>query len=135
MFGVRQMAMVNLLGLMERAGVSPEVARPAAWTVFFLSAGLLLALWKRNPLNPPFALAMWLAVFTAPHLYGHDLALLLVTFATLSNPNPLILLISSLALIATNVALNNWQFAIVYLFMGVLLALSIMDLRRARAAT
>lgn len=135
MFGVRPLAMVNLLGLMERAGVSPEVARPVAWTAFFLSATLLLVLWKRNPLNPPFALTMWLAVFTSPHLYGHDLALLLVSFATLSKPNALILLVSSLALVASNIILNNWQFAIVYLLFGMLLALSIKDLHHARTST
>jgi hypothetical protein len=135
MFGMRPLIMFNLLGLMERAGVSPDFARPVAWAVFSLSAILLLVIWKWNPSNPPFALTVLLAVFTSPHLHGHDLALLLVSFATLSNPNPLFLLVSSLALATLNVIPNNWQFAVVYLLMGALLAMSIKDLHRPGTAT
>lgn len=134
-FGMRPLIMFNLLGLMERAGVSPDVARPIAWAAFSLSAISLLVIWKRSPLNPPFALTVLLAVFTSPHLHGHDLALLLVSFATLSMPNPLFLLATSLALAALNIIPNNWQFAVVYLLMGALLAMSIKDLRHPNTAT
>jgi hypothetical protein len=135
MFGVRPLSMFNLLGLLERAGVSPETARPVAWVMFLLSAFFLLFMWKRNPSKPPFALTMLLAVFTSPHLHGHDLALLLVSFATLSSPNALFLLVSSLALVAISIISTNWQFAVVYLLMGALLIISIKDVRRPGTAT
>jgi hypothetical protein len=135
MFGVRPLSMFNLLGLMERAGVSPETARPVAWVMFLLSAFFLLFMWKRNPSKPPFALTMLLAVFTSPHLHGHDLALLLVSFATLSSPNALFLLVSSLALVAISIISTNWQFAVVYLLMGALLIMSIKDVRRPGTVT
>ena len=135
MFGVRPLSMFNLLGLMERVGVNPETARPVAWVMFLLSAFFLLFVWKRNPSKPPFALTMLLAVFTSPHLHGHDLALLLVSFATLSKPNALFLLVSSLAFIALNIVSNNWQFAVAYLLMSALLTMSIRDLRHTDTAT
>jgi hypothetical protein len=135
MFGVRPLSMFNLLGLMERVGVNPETARPVAWVMFLLSAFFLLFVWKRNPAKPPFALTMLLAVFTSPHLHGHDLALLLVSFATLSSPNALFLLVSSLALVALSIISTNWQFAVVYLLMGALLIMSIKDVRRPGTVT
>jgi len=135
MFGVRPLWMFNLLGLMERAGVRPEIARPVAWVVFFLTAVGLLVLWRRNSLKPPFALTVLLAVFTSPHLYQHDLALMLASFATLSKPNALFILASSLALIVLNIIPNNSRFPVVYLFMGVVLIMSIEDLRRLRSTT
>jgi hypothetical protein len=134
-FGMRPLAMLNLLGLMERAGVSPDVARPVSWVVFSLAAISLLFIWKRSPLNPPFALTVLLAVFTSPHLHGHDLALLLVSFATLANPNALFLLVSSLALVALSIISTNWEFAVVYLLMGALLIMSIKDVLRSDTAT
>ena len=135
MFGVRPLTMFNFLGLMERAGASPEVARPIAWVIFLLAAISVLVLWKRDPLNPPFAVTMLLAIFTSPHLLGHDLALLLVSFVTLSKPNALFLLVSSLALVALSIVSTNWQFAVVYLLMGALLIMSIKDVRRPGTAT
>lgn len=135
MFGMHPLAMYNLLGLMERAGVSPDAARPVAWLIFLLSAILMLVVWKRSPLHPPFALTMLLAVVTSPHLHEHDLALLLVTFVTLSKPNALFLLVSSLALAASSIISNNRQFAVAYLLMGALLTISIKDVHHARTAT
>ncbi len=127
-FGMRPLFMLNLLGLMERAGVTPDVARPIAWAAFFVAAILLLVLWKRSPLSPPFALTIVLAVFTSPHLYAHDLALLLVSFASLTKPYPLFLLVSSMALVALNIIPGNWQIAVAYLFLGVLLFMSVKDM-------
>jgi hypothetical protein len=135
MFGVRPLTMLNLLGVMERAGVSPHVARPVSWALFLLAAIAVLALWKRNPLNPPLALTVLLAVLTSPHLLGHDLALLLVSFTTLAKPNALFLLVSSVALLVLNIISNNWQFAAVYLLMGGLLVMSIKDIRHPDTAT
>jgi hypothetical protein len=135
MFGMRPLSMFNLLGLMERVGVNPETARPVAWVMFFLSAFFLLFVWKRNLSKPPFALTMLLAVFTSPHLHGHDLALLLVIFATLSNPNALFLLVSSLVLIVLSIISTSWQFAVAYLLMGALLIMSIKDVRQPSTAT
>jgi hypothetical protein len=130
-FGVRPLMMLNLLGLMERAGVTPDVARPVAWMIFSISAIFLLLVWKRNPSNPPFALTVLLAVFTSPHLYGHDLALLLASFATLTKPNALFLLVSSLALVALNIVPNNLQVAVVYLLMCALLFMSVKEMHRS----
>ena len=135
MFGVRPLMMFNLLGVMERVGVSPHIARPVAWIVFLLAAIAMLALWKRNPLNPPFALTVLLAVFTSPHLLSHDLALLLVSFATLAKPYAIFLQVSSVALVVLTVISSNWQFAAVHLLMGGLLVMSIKDIRHPDAAT
>jgi hypothetical protein len=134
MFGVRPLMMFNLLGVMERVGVSPQIARPVSWIVFLLAAIAVLALWKRNPFNPPFALTVLLAVFTSPHLLRHDLALLLVSFATLAKPKALFLQVSSVALVVLTVMSSNWQFAAVYLLMGGLLAMSIKDIRHPDTA-
>lgn len=133
LFGMRPLAMFNMLGLVERAGMSPEVARPLAWIIFLLAAISMFVVWKRNPLNPPFALTMLLAVFTSPHLHLHDLALLLVVFATLARAHALLLLVSSLALVALNLNSSKWQFAAAYILMGALMAMSIKDLRRSNA--
>jgi hypothetical protein len=135
MFGVRPLMMFNLLGVMERVGVSPHVARPVAWIVFLLAAIAVLALWKRNPLNPPLALTVLLAVFTSPHLLVHDLALLLVSFATLAKPYAIFLQVSSVALVVLSVISSNWRFAAVYLLMGGLLVMSIKDIRHPDTAT
>jgi len=134
MFGMRPLAMFNLLGLMERAGVSPDLARPVAWIIFLIAAISVLAVWKRNPSHPPFALTVLLAVLTSPHLHEHDLALLLISFATLSKPNALFLLVSSLAIAALNIISSNWQFAVAYLAMAALMTLSIKDVRHPETA-
>jgi hypothetical protein len=134
-FGMHPLDMYNLLGLMERAGIHHDVARPVAWLIFFLSAIVMLVVWKRSPLNPPFALTMLLAVVTSPHLHQHDLALLLITFVTLSKPSALFLLVSSLALAGPDMVSNQRQFAVAYVLMGALLTISIKDLRHVRTAT
>jgi hypothetical protein len=134
-YGMHPLAMYNLLGLMERAGVSPDLARPIAWVLFLLAAISVLAVWKRNPLNPPFALTMLLAVITSPHLHEHDLALLIVTFVTLSNPNALFLLASSLALGCFDIMWIDLRFVVGYLAIGALLASSIKDARHPATAT
>ncbi len=135
MFGVRPLMMANLLGLMERSGVNPSTARPIAWVVFFLTAAGLLVVWKRNSSRPPFALTVLLAVFTSPHLYGHDIALLLGSFATVSKSNALLLLVSSMALISSNIIPNNLQFVVMYIFMTAVLIMSITDVRRLATAS
>ena len=134
-FGVRPLEMLNLLGLMERAGISPGLARPVAWGAFFLAAIALLFVWKRSPLKAPVGLTMVVAVFTSPHLLGHDLALLLVSFVTLAKPNALLLLASSLAFVALNLAPSYIQYGVVYLVLGALATLTIRDLLRARQLT
>jgi hypothetical protein len=126
-FGVHPLAMFNLLGLMERTGVSPGVARPVSWLIFVLSAALMLVFWKRNPLIPPMALTVLLAVITSPHLHKHDLTLLIVTFVSLTKPHPLILLASSIALGLMTIFAIRWQFAVAYTLMAALLILSVRD--------
>ena len=136
-FGVRPLEMFNLLGLMERAGVSSHFARPIAWAIFVLASISLFFIWKRQPSNPPFALTILLAVFTSPHLLGHDLALLLVCFTTVAKPTALFLLGSSLAFVTLSIFFaSKWQFAFAYLLMGALLAMAIRDIRQpGRAAS
>jgi len=133
-YGMHPLAMYNLLGLMERAGVSPDVARPVAWAVFLLAAMSLVAVWKRSPLKPPFALTVLLAIITSPHLHEHDLALLLVSFATLSKPNALVLLASSLAFGCFDIIWTDVRFVVAYLVVGALLAVSIRDFRHRLSA-
>jgi hypothetical protein len=134
-FGMRPDAMFNLLGFMQRAGIGPGITRPVAWLIFLLSAVFALYLWRRNPSNPPVALTILLAVFTAPHLHGHDLALLLVTFVTLASPNHLFLLISSMALGAFDIVWTDWRYAVAQLVMGTLLVVAIRDARHRRRQT
>jgi hypothetical protein len=126
-FGVHPLAMFNLLGLMERTGVSPGVARPVSWVIFFLAAALMLVFWKRNPLIPPMALTVLLAVITSPHLHKHDLTLLIVTFVSLMKPYHLILLASSVALGVLTIFAIRWQFAAACTLMAALLILSVRD--------
>jgi len=126
-FGVHPLAMFNLLGLMERIGVSPGVARPVSWAIFFLAAALMLVFWKRDPLIPPMALTVLLAVITSPHLHTQDLTLLIVTFVSLKKPYPLILLVSSLALGILTIFSIQWLFAVAYTLMAALLILSVKD--------
>jgi hypothetical protein len=131
-FGMHPLVMYNLLGFMERAGASPNLARPIAWITFLLAAISVVALWKRRPLNPPFALTILLAVITSPHLHEHDLALLIVTFVTLSKPNAFFLIASSLALGCFDIILTDMRFIVSALVLGVLLVMSIKDVRRLR---
>ncbi len=53
-FGMRPLAMVNLLGLMERAGVSPDVARPVAWAGIFPFRYLATCCLEAESLKPAF---------------------------------------------------------------------------------
>lgn len=133
-YGMHPLAMYNLLGLLERAGMSPNLARPIAWIVFLFAAIAVLALWRRRTLSPPFALTMLLAVITSPHLHEHDLALLIVSFATLSKPNALLVLASTLALGCFEVIWIDWRYVVGYLVMGVLLTMAIKDVRHLNSA-
>jgi hypothetical protein len=126
-FGVRPETMFNLLGLMERAGVSAHTARPIAWTIFLLTSVALLLVWKRRPAKAPIALTIVLAIFTSPHLMGHDLALLLVSFATLARPRPLFLLASSLVFVGLSGTSNNWQYAAAYILMIALFTMAVRE--------
>jgi len=107
--------------------VSPEAARPIALAIFLLSAFVMFGIWRRNPSNSPFALTVLLAIFTSPHLHGHDLALLVISFATLSSINALFVLVSSLALGAFDIIWTDWRYAVAQLVMGLLLVVSIRD--------
>jgi hypothetical protein len=132
-FGMHPLAMFNLLGLMERAGLNATVVRPAAWIIFFLAAFFSFIVWKQNPQHPPFALTTLLAVVTSPHLHAHDLSLLLVSFVTLSKPNALFLLLASQALGVLFLNAGNWLFAVTYCLLGILLVISLKDLREQRS--
>ena len=103
------------------------VARPVSWVIFFLAAALMLVFWKRDPLIPPMALTVLLAVITSPHLHTQDLTLLIVTFVSLKKPYPLILLVSSLALGILTIFSIQWLFAVAYTLMAALLILSVKD--------
>ena len=85
--------------------------------------------------NPNHIWFIWVLAGWGIGVAAHDLALLLASFATLSRPNAPFLLVSSLALIVLNIIPNNSQFAVVYLFMGAVLIMSVKDVRRLGTAT
>lgn len=118
---MRTLAMFNLLGLLERAGVSHETSRVIAWSGFGLCAALVVFLWLRNRSNPPIALSVLLALFTSPHLHGHDLALLVVCFATVRNFAPLLVLGSSVLLATLDIKWTNWRYSAAQVVMIVIL--------------
>ena len=118
---MRTLAMFNLLGLLERAGMTHENARVIAWGVFILCSALILFLWFRNRTNPPIALTVLLALFTSPHLHGHDLALLVVCFATLRNFPPVLVLASSVLLAMLDIKWTNWRYSAAQIVMIVIL--------------
>jgi hypothetical protein len=79
-------AMVNIIGVLYRGTwLDPQIIRIIGW-ISYLGSGLLLAAWglreRKNSLIQ-IAMAIFLAIFTAPHLHYHDLALMLIPMVIL----------------------------------------------------
>ncbi|HLO18658.1 MAG TPA: glycosyltransferase 87 family protein [Anaerolineales bacterium] len=81
-YGMKENAMYNLIGLLTRAApqVEASVIRTFAWSVYGIAIIGLCILWskKQNSTEDLIGLTVTLALFVAPHLHLHDLALLLI---------------------------------------------------------
>jgi hypothetical protein len=92
--GIKQAAMFNLIGFLMRAmpWLGEDSIRLTGWVMYATTILGLCILWARNKMQPDWriGLTVTLAVFVAPHLHFHDLALLLIPiyeFVRLSNQN------------------------------------------------
>jgi hypothetical protein len=81
-YGMKEEAMVNLIGLMRRLAPSlaTETVHIVGWVVYLLTLIGLCLVWARSHAiaAPQVGLAAALSVLTVPHLHYHDLTLLLV---------------------------------------------------------
>ncbi len=81
-YGISQEAMVNLTGLLIRMfpGLSLDLLHLVGWSFYGLALVSLCLVWRfSHQLNPAhLALSVCMALFSAPHLHYHDLALLVV---------------------------------------------------------
>jgi len=81
-YGMKEEAMVNLIGLMRRLApsLSTQIVHAVGWVVYLLALAGLCLLWARSKsiAAKQAGLAAALAVLTVPHLHYHDLTLLLV---------------------------------------------------------
>ncbi|MDQ2692252.1 MAG: hypothetical protein M3Y68_09490 [Chloroflexota bacterium] len=85
-YGIKPEAMFNLIGLLTRAlpWLAIEQIRLIGWTVYGLTIiGLSILWWQQNWKTYPIGLTVVLALFVAPHLYFHDLTILLIPIAEL----------------------------------------------------
>jgi len=86
-YRINEEAMVNLIGMLNR--LLPEAAgeamRMAGWVGYGIGIAGLCLLWalQRNVGDKHLGLAILLALFLAPHLHYHDLALLLIPLVCL----------------------------------------------------
>jgi hypothetical protein len=87
-YGMAEAAMVNFTGLLLRLfpGMSIDLLHLVGWSFYGLTVVSLCLVWRfSRQLNPAhLALAVCLALFSAPHLHYHDLALLLVPILALA---------------------------------------------------
>ena len=81
-YGMKEEAMVNLIGLMRRLAPSlaTETVHTVGWIVYLLALVGLCLVWARSHAiaAPQAGLAAGLSILTVPHLHYHDLTLLLV---------------------------------------------------------
>lgn len=84
-YGMKEEAMVNLIGLMRRLAPSIATAtvHAAGWVVYLLGLVGLCLVWARSKAigAKQAGLAAALSILTVPHLHYHDLTLLLVPLA------------------------------------------------------
>ncbi len=77
-------AMLNLLGILYRlfAPASPSLLRFIGWVGYFMGIGLTILVWtkKDRPESWKISLAILIALFFAPHLHYHDLAVIMLPF-------------------------------------------------------
>jgi len=81
-YGMKEYAMYNLIGLLTRTvpGLDGNSIRLIGWLVYGIAILALCILWgkSRNSAARLIGLSTTLALFAAPHLHFHDLALLLI---------------------------------------------------------
>lgn len=81
-YGMHESAMVNLVGLLTRLffGADAKLLHWIGWGAYIAALASLCVLWaaSRDLDERHYSLAVVLALFFAPHLHYHDLALLLV---------------------------------------------------------
>jgi hypothetical protein len=86
-YGMKEAAMVNLIGLLRRVapGLEAGVVRSLGWGAYLLGLAGACLLWARSReiRGRRAGLAVVLAVFTVPHLHYHDLTLLLIPLLSL----------------------------------------------------
>jgi hypothetical protein len=81
-YGLKQPYMFNLIGALLRVlpWIAADAIRTMGWIIYALTIVGLCILWARarDPRNGLIGLTVTLALFVAPHLHFHDLALLLI---------------------------------------------------------
>jgi hypothetical protein len=81
-YGMKEHAMFNLIGLLTRTvpQLGAGTIRLIGWIAYGIAMISLCVLWSKNrdPYNRLIGLTVILALFAAPHLHFHDLALLLI---------------------------------------------------------
>jgi hypothetical protein len=87
-YGMAEAAMVNFTGLIVRSfpGISLNISHLLGWSLYGVALVVLCLVWRFSRTLTPahLALAVCLALFSAPHLHYHDLALLLVPILVLA---------------------------------------------------
>jgi Glycosyltransferase family 87 len=81
-YGMKENVMFNLIGLLTRTfpPLQPHIIRTVGWLSYVIAILGLCKLWSKRPefQRLPIGLSVILALFFAPHLHFHDLALLLI---------------------------------------------------------
>lgn len=81
-YGMKESAMYNLIGLLTRTIplLEADTIRLLGWIVYLIAATCLCVLWSRTKdmSHGLIGFSVALALFAAPHLHFHDLALLLI---------------------------------------------------------
>jgi hypothetical protein len=81
-YGMKEYAMFNLIGALLRLfpWIAADTIRTIGWIIYGLTIIGLCILWARtrDPRHGLIGLTVTLALFVAPHLHFHDLALLLI---------------------------------------------------------
>ena len=142
-YGIKPEAMFNLIGVLTRLlpWLAADQIRLVGWMVYGLTVIGLCIFWKKqNWTTYPTGFTVILALFVAPHLYFHDLTILLIPLGELilfsdatgnqrSSIVTLAPLATSLLFLASNIS-PFLQYTLPYLIMAVL---AVYSYRRALA--
>ena len=116
--------MYSIIGALLWLGLNERLA----WIAFVASIPLIAIYWKERGLTvQTFGMAIVFAVFTSPHLHGHDLIVLIVPL--IAWPSYAVLLLTLGFMIALQFGFSRWY---VYLLM---LVLALTSRRRQSTAT
>jgi hypothetical protein len=117
----RPETMYSIIGMLLWLGLNERLA----WIAFVASIPLIATYWKAHGLTVrTFGMAIILAVFTSPHLHGHDLIVLIV---------PLIAWPSYAVLSLTLGFMITLQFGFSRLYVYLLISVLALTLRRERS--